>query len=639
MGRAILLDLHTVPGAAAGGGAPGFKLPDWADFERESSHTLPEGLRMLDYEIIGPIGEGGFGIVYMAWDQVQEEHVAIKEYLPAVLASRASVSPSVLPKSKRHDADFRLGMRSFIEEAQWLARFDHPALVRVLRFWEAHGTAYMAMPYYDGPTLAQALAERDHAPGERELLDWLGPLLEALGLMHAANCFHRDIAPDNILLTESGPVLLDFGAARRVIGDQQKMPTVVCKPGFTPIEQYGEVAAMKQGAWTDVYALAGVIRTAILGQPPVPSIERLMDDQMRPLAELARGRYSAHFLAAVDAALSVLPRDRPQGANEFWKLLNGDSLTVPDDFDASAWVPAVDVFEEDPPVDPLPAPRARAEAAVLAEPEFDDGFGLDPVAPEPRAAAQPVQAPHLPGRALRRRSSGRRATLWVCALAAAVLLGGLIAAGYQQLVRAHAAQAPSQGALGVLPASPAPAASTTSAPPDRAVADRIAAASAGARPLPAPAASVAEPPKAAEPVEPAASTDSAATQAVAAAAPTPAVAAAADATRVPPPAPAPATASTPEPSTAPEAPVALQPLAVEAVRKPVARVPAEAPRPARREVRLAAAPPTAAIARNAVAADSVAPPRDQARCTEILQRASLESVTPGEAAFLKRGCK
>ena len=147
--------------------------------------------------------------------------------------------------------------------------------------------------------------------------------------MHAAQCFHRDIAPDNILLTATGPLLLDFGAARRVIGDMTHALTVVLKPGYAPIEQYGDVASMTQGAWTDIYALACVVYFAITGKTPMSSVERLMDDRLQPLAVEAKGRYGDGFLRAIDAALAVRPQDRPQNEAQFRALLDIDLPTPP----------------------------------------------------------------------------------------------------------------------------------------------------------------------------------------------------------------------------------------------------------------------------------------------------------------------
>ena len=198
----------------------------------------------------------------------------------------------------------------------------------------------MVMPYYEGPTLKAALAELGRAPSEAELRAWLRPLLDALAVMHAAQCYHRDISPDNILLTPRGPLLLDFGAARRVIGDMTHAITVVLKPGYAPIEQYGDVATMAQGAWTDLYALACVVYYAIAGKTPTSSVERLMDDRVEPLAVAAAGRYSDAFLRAIDAALAVRPGDRPQTEREFRALLDAGLPEQPaDDARDSGMVP------------------------------------------------------------------------------------------------------------------------------------------------------------------------------------------------------------------------------------------------------------------------------------------------------------
>ncbi|WP_372529254.1 serine/threonine protein kinase, partial [Piscinibacter sp.] len=286
------------------------------------SHTLPEGTSIGGLEIIRLIGEGGFGIVYLADDPALQRQVAIKEYMPSSLAARASDGLNVVLKSDHHADTFKVGLRSFVNEARLLASFDHPALVKVYSFWEANGTAYMAMPYYEGPTLKRTVIDMGHAPDEATLRAWLRPLLDALAVMHREHCFHRDIAPDNILLTATGPLLLDFGAARRVIGDMTHALTAMLKPGYAPIEQYGEMSAMRQGAWTDLYALACVVYFAVTGKPPMSSVDRLMAEGLAPLGRVAAGRYSESFLRAIDAALAVQPQDRPQDVAQFRALLD-----------------------------------------------------------------------------------------------------------------------------------------------------------------------------------------------------------------------------------------------------------------------------------------------------------------------------
>ncbi|QBQ98959.1 serine/threonine-protein kinase [Paraburkholderia pallida] len=281
----------------------------------ETSHqALPFNTRIAEFEIVGLIGEGGFGIVYLAWDTLLRRHVALKEYIPAALAARVAGSAEVTVRSQRHEDTFRAGLKSFINEAQLLAQFDHHSLVKVYRFWEANGTAYMVMPYYEGVTLKETLRQLGVPPTEAWLRALLAPLIDALAVLHAAQCFHRDIAPDNIMLLKGSqrPLLLDFGAARRVIGDMTQALTVILKPGYAPVEQYAEVPSMKQGPWTDIYALAAVVYYAIEGKTPPASVGRLMGDTYAPLATTAAGRYSDAFLRAIDHALAVRPEDRPQ---------------------------------------------------------------------------------------------------------------------------------------------------------------------------------------------------------------------------------------------------------------------------------------------------------------------------------------
>ena len=226
---------------------------------------LPTGHRLHEFRVDGVLGIGGFSIVYLARDMQLERTIALKEYMPTSLAMRGA-DLSVAPRSGPQRETFDLGLRSFVNEARLLASFDHPALVKVHRFWEENGTAYMVMPYYDGPTLKQYLLQQARPPDEAWLKRLSAPLLDALALIHSEHCFHRDIAPDNILLlgTQHKPLLLDFGAARRVIGGASQALTVILKPGYAPVEQYADMPAMKQGAWTDVYALCAVLYLSLI---------------------------------------------------------------------------------------------------------------------------------------------------------------------------------------------------------------------------------------------------------------------------------------------------------------------------------------------------------------------------------------
>lgn len=279
--------------------------------------ALPIGTRVAEFEIVGLIGIGGFGIVYLAQDHSLGRRVALKEYMPQSLARRSG-GVTVSVRSARQAETFDAGLRSFVNEAHLLAQFDHPSLVKVHRFWEANGTAYMVMPYYQGRTLKEALQTMAGPPDQAWLEHLLDPLLDALQAMHGANVYHRDIAPDNILLLAGDrPLLLDFGAARHVITDMTQALTVILKPGYAPIEQYAEVPDLKQGAWTDLYALAAVMYFAITGKTPMPSVGRMLNDSLPPLVQVAEGRYSRDFLAAIDSALAVRPTDRPQSVAEF----------------------------------------------------------------------------------------------------------------------------------------------------------------------------------------------------------------------------------------------------------------------------------------------------------------------------------
>lgn len=329
-----------------------------------SSGLLPVGTRVAEFEITRLIGQGGFGVVYEAWDHTLERVVAIKEYMPSSLANRQS-DGSVVPSSDRHRETFDMGMRSFINEARLLAQFDHPALLKVYRFWQERGTTYLVMPCYRGDTLKEALASRKDAIDQGWLLGIIDGVTQALAVMHRANCYHRDIAPDNIMLLEhSGlPVVLDFGAARRVITDRTQAITVILKPGYAPIEQYAETPDMSQGAWTDIYALSAVMHVVISGRSPPPSVARMLNDRYVPLAGNAelQKRFSDHILAAVDSGLAVRPEGRPQSVAEFRAALH-----LPGVNETGAAQPARTVSAR--PLEPTANPPSVPKSASIAAP-------------------------------------------------------------------------------------------------------------------------------------------------------------------------------------------------------------------------------------------------------------------------------
>jgi hypothetical protein len=326
--------------------------PVWPSAPSQRGNAFPAGARLGEFDITGLLGEGGFGIVYLAWDSSLERQVALKEYMPSSFASRSSTM-QVAVTSARDQETFDAGLRSFVNEARILAQFDHPSLIKVYRFWEANGTAYMVMPYYQGATLKQTLLARGTAPDEAWLKALLAPLLDTLSLIHAHQCFHRDIAPDNIMMLPSGrPLLLDFGAARRAVEGMQQAFTVIFKQNYAPIEQYAEMPGMSQGPWTDLYALASVVHFAMTGTAPPPAVGRLVQDPYVPLAQRCAGGFSTQFLRAIDQALAVKPEDRPQSAEALRALLGLSAA----------------IYHHPAPAPPAPAPITAAPAARTRTP-------------------------------------------------------------------------------------------------------------------------------------------------------------------------------------------------------------------------------------------------------------------------------
>lgn len=288
----------------------------------KKSNALPVGYEFDEFQIEEVIGEGGFGIVYRATDRLLDRTVAIKEYMPSYLAVR-NEDMTLQVRSNRAEKAFTAGLNSFIQEARLLARFNHPGLLHVMRFWEQNGTAYIVTQFCSGTTLKTVLLETPEKISESWIRRFLPPLFHALSTMHKQGYLHCDISLDNIQIQQDAtPVLLDFGSARKTIGNISDRTEIMLRPGFAPIEQYAENNEEELGPWTDIYALGAVLHTLVVGSPPLVSVVRSVEESYQPLTQIRPEGYSLPFLHMIDCALRLKPSRRPQTIAQLKALLD-----------------------------------------------------------------------------------------------------------------------------------------------------------------------------------------------------------------------------------------------------------------------------------------------------------------------------
>jgi serine/threonine protein kinase len=323
----------------------------------EVENALPSGYSINEYRIDFLLGAGGFGLTYLATDANLNLKVALKEFLPADLAVRGADS-TVQPKSSSAADSLKWGLQRFMEEARTLASFRHPNIVRVMRFFEANHTGYMVMEFVDGTALPDWIQPRRPLP-QAAVLGLLGPLLDGLEVIHKAGYLHRDIKPANVFIRSDGsPVLLDFGSARQLIGGNKEL-TAIVSPGYAPFEQYHTHG--KQGPWTDLYALGGVLYWIVSGQKPVDAAARVRTDIMAPAAQVALTTYSNQLLAAIDWALKPNEDERPQSVAELRRALAAATTRFSGSSDRTMPVGAQDVTAARP-----PAPTATTDASGVS---------------------------------------------------------------------------------------------------------------------------------------------------------------------------------------------------------------------------------------------------------------------------------
>ncbi len=287
--------------------------------------ALPKDTMLQEYKIESVLGAGTFGMTYLAVDTHLENRVVIKEYLPNDLAVRKE-SSTVVPKTHSDAENFQWGLDRFLQEAKVLAKFNHPNIVKISRFFHTNDTAYFIMNYEEGQDLDEYLKQCSYNLSEEEIYNIIMPILDGLREVHSTEFLHRDIKPGNIFIRKSGsPMLIDFGASRFAMGAKSKSLSVVLTEGYAPKEQYSSTS--KQGAYTDIYAIGAVMYKMATGKVPPESSARadaITDDEPDPyqrIQDMENISYGDNFKKAVDWALEFRGKDRPQSVRELQDVL------------------------------------------------------------------------------------------------------------------------------------------------------------------------------------------------------------------------------------------------------------------------------------------------------------------------------
>ena len=285
---------------------------------------LPSGSTIGGYRVVRRISSGGFGIVYLALD-ADGQQVAIKEYLPASLATRApaELQPMVAPEKL---SLYRLGLKSFFEEGRSLAQISHASVVSVLNFFRENETVYMVMNYLEGATLQEFIVtarelKADKVFRESTIRSLFDEVLRGLRIVHQHKMLHLDIKPANIFITnDDKAVLIDFGAAREVLSKEGNFIRPMYTPGFAAPEMYRRDSQL--GPWTDIYAIGACIYACMQGIPPNEAPQRQDKDRLALALNKLRGVYSDNLIEVVEWCMAMDPLSRPQSVFALQKELS-----------------------------------------------------------------------------------------------------------------------------------------------------------------------------------------------------------------------------------------------------------------------------------------------------------------------------
>jgi serine/threonine protein kinase len=294
----------------------------------QPNQALPNGYRLNEYTIVRKIGGGGFSLVYLARDDANQP-VAIKEYLPGALVLRTEGSVIVQANSTENNNIFRHGMKCFFEEGRALACINHPNVIRVVNFFRANDTVYMVMRFERGKTLQQHIQANRGTIRESFIRRVFAQLLNGLREVHTHKLLHLDIKPSNIYIRLDGsPVLIDFGAARQTLTQEESKLQPMYTPGFASPEQYHNRERL--GPWSDIYSVGASLYACLAGYPPQAADARLLNDKMVPAMTNWHGTYSEQLLETIDQSLKLNYMERPQSVFSLQKvLMDRTAMTLP----------------------------------------------------------------------------------------------------------------------------------------------------------------------------------------------------------------------------------------------------------------------------------------------------------------------
>ena len=283
---------------------------------------LEPGTIIDQYIIERELAHGGFSSVYLAKQRASYAHVTIKEYLPRKFAHR-TWNNIVVPNGEAFKPQYLKGRSRFFKEASVLAKLKHPNIVNVINFFQANETAYMVMTYHSGMTLDKAIKRKKSQITENQLLNVFDPLLSAVGMIHQHGILHLDIKPNNILTRpKNSPILLDFGANQPFPSPTVRDGSTVITNGFSPPEQYYQSEPC--GPWTDIYAIGATMYYCLSGNRPLHANKRKKRDRLVLATKAFKRHYPYYILHAIDWAMKIDPKQRPQSINILRQALSGN---------------------------------------------------------------------------------------------------------------------------------------------------------------------------------------------------------------------------------------------------------------------------------------------------------------------------